>query len=574
VRAGRIIRLVAVASAIVVVGMVGVASAGNIEINEFARSSQNVNAADTATRRLVLEVAHPNQTNHYGGTLKFGPDGFLYAGTGDGGGAGDPTGNARNLSSLLGKLLRLDVAPGARGTNPYAIPGTNPSAGNARCTGGSGSAACPEVVASGLRNPFRFSFDSQPPNDLWIGDVGQDAWEEIDHIAVADLPGTSFGWDCKEGNADFSQPTPATGCPPPNYVGPLHVYANPSNASRAVTGGVVVHDPALTPLVGRYLYTDFFISSLRSLDPAVGSASDRDEPTLALQSVAAFGEDAAGHVYVVSLGGAVRRVACSANPCTASDLTLVPAYTDSATNPVNTPISVAAPPGDPSRLFIVERGGRIRVAVDSGSGYVVQNAPFLDLHTEVNGAGEGGMLSMAFDPDYAMTGLFYIYFVNNGASTAPPPGGTQPPGGGGTPPGGTTPPSGGSTPPADNPANPTTQPATVADLTAPLLRIRAARVQDVLRRKVVRLSIACNEACIVRTTARIRGGTSGRASAIALRSVLQRLTAGKRVVVQLRASARVRRALARHGAILVTMRARDAAGNLRTASKTVRVKRR
>src|SRR4051794_14025189 len=391
-------------------------AAGNVEIDELTHSSQNADVADTTTRRLVLEVAHPTFTNHYGGQLYFGPDGFLYAGTGDGGSGGDPNGNARNLSILLGKLLRLDVSPGARGSDAYAIPAGNPAAGNPRCTGGNGTMACPEVVASGLRNPFRFSFDSQSPHDLWIGDVGQDAWEEIDHSSVAGLPGSSYGWDCMEGNVTFSSPTPSTGCPPPQYVAPVYAYPH-SGSSKAITGGVVVRDPALTPLVGRYLYTDFYFSTLHSLDPS--NNADRTEASLNASSVVSFNQDAAGHVYVTSLTGSVKRVACNA-PCSApSDLRLVNAYTDSVANPVNTPISVAAPPGDTSRLFIVERGGRIRLAIDSGSGYVVQDTPFLDLHSQVNTAGEGGLLSMAFDPEYAQTGLFYIYFANFGSSTAP-----------------------------------------------------------------------------------------------------------------------------------------------------------
>ena len=548
-------------TAVLLAAAPAVAAPGNIEIDELVRSAANANVADAGSRHLVITVAHPTYTNHYGGQVMFGPDGFLYAGTGDGGSSGDPNGNARNPSRLLGKLLRLDVSPGARGFDPYAVPAGNPYAGNSPCPGGSGAAPCPEVVASGLRNPFRFSFDSAPPHDLWIGDVGQDAWEEVDHIAVADLPGVSFGWDCKEGDADYSSPTPATGCPPPSYVGPIHTYANPTPGSRAVTGGVVVRDQALIPLLGRYLYADFYVSPLRSLDPALGTTSDRAEPSLPADSVASFGQDAAGHVYVVSLGGSVDRVACTADPCTAADLTLVPAYTDSVANPVETPISVTAPPGDTSRLFIVERSGRIRVAVDSGSGYVVQDTPFLDISSQVSTSGEGGLLSIAFDPEYSTTGLFYVYFVNTGTAAPLPPG--PPP----SPEPGTNPPPGSGTQPVDQaPLGETPVPVVaVRDLTAPALRIRLARRQDVLRRHVVRLSVACDESCIIRVT--------GRASALHLRSSLKRIAAGRRVVFELRASARVRRALQRRGEVALTIRARDAAGNLLTAARTVRVKR-
>jgi hypothetical protein len=253
------------------------------------------------------------------------------------------------------------------------------------------------------------------------------------------------------------------------------------------------------------------------------------------------------------------------DPCSApSDLTLVSAYTDSAFNPVNTPISVAAAPGDTSRLFIVERGGRIRLAIDSGSGYVVQDTPFLDVHSQVNTAGEGGLLSMAFDPEYAQTGLFYVYFANFGTSTAP-----TPP----TPP--TNPPSQ-QPPPTDGPVDqpsqdaqnsPTpTTPVATKDVVAPVLHVRAARTQDLLRRGDVRLAVACNEACVVRAAGSARG--------VRLRSMLKRLGAAKRVVFELRLSSRARRALAKRGTVKVTLRGRDAAGNVSTASLTVRVKRR
>jgi hypothetical protein len=538
---------------------------GNIEIDEFARNAQDGAVADLATRRLVLQVQHPSFTNHYGGTLQFGPDGFMYAGTGDGGGAGDPGGNARNLNVLLGKLLRLDVSPDARGSAPYAIPATNPAASNPRCTGGWGTTACPEVVASGLRNPFRFSFDPQSPNDLWIGDVGQGLWEEIDHVGVAGLPGTSFGWDCMEGNSTYASPTPTTGCPPPDYVGPVFAYSH-DGSLKAITGGMVVRDPALTPLLGRFLYTDFYFSTLHSLDPS--DNSDRVESSLSESQVVSINKDAAGHVYVVSLSGAVKRVACDA-PCTSpSDLTLVNAYTDSVSNPVNAPIFVTAAPGDTSHLFIVERGGRIRIATDSGSGYVVQDTPFLDIQTEVNTDGEGGLLSMAFDPEYAQTGLFYIYFVNFGSSTAPQP--SQPPPStppSGTPPSPASPSTGSGAQPAEDTPNPLT-PSTAAippDVLAPVMHIRAARRQNILRRGFVRVSVACNEACSVRVSGRGRGR--------ALQSVLERLTAGKRVIFDLRISRALRRALLHRGTIVVTIRGRDTAGNLRTSRLVVRVKR-
>jgi glucose/arabinose dehydrogenase len=415
-------------------------SDGHIHVEQFSRSVSDPNVADPTATTPLLDVDHPGQTNHYGGQLAFGPDGKLYAGTGDGGGANDPSGNAQNPSSQLGKLLAIDTS-----APPPAV----------------------STAALGLRNPFRFSFD-RGTGDLVLGDVGQAKWEEIDWVPAGALTGSNFGWDCYEAfeHVDLS-------CDPSPRVDPVIAYANPNGASppsAAVTGGVVVRDPALPTLFGRYLYADFFAGQIHSAALAKPVTDDRVESDLpTVPNLVAFGEDADAHVYVVSLNGSVSRIVCT-DPC------------------------------------------------DGGTG-----------------------------------------------------GGTQPPpsGGSGQPdaPGSVNPPTE-STPGTGPDAG-----AAAKDTTAPVLRIRAAHVQDVLRRRVVRLSLACDEACIVRASGRLRAVLPRRASALSLRGILQRLPARKRVVIQLRASARVRRALARRGTVTVTVRARDAAGNLTTKSLTVRVRR-
>ena len=159
---------------------------GNIEVDGYRRKRKVATRADAGSRRTVIEVPHPQFPNHNGGQLQFGRDGFLYLGTGDGGAAGDPHGNAQNPEVLLGKLLRIDP----RKKGGYAVPDSNPYVGRA---------GQDEIYALGLRNPYRFSFDSRG-GDIYIGDVGQDSWEEVDHVGLGNLRGSNFGWDIFEGD--------------------------------------------------------------------------------------------------------------------------------------------------------------------------------------------------------------------------------------------------------------------------------------------------------------------------------------------------------------------------------------
>jgi glucose/arabinose dehydrogenase len=408
-------------------------SDGHIHVEEFTRSAADPNRADTSPADVMIDVAHPSFQNHYGGQVAFGPDGLLYAGTGDGGSSNDPNGNAQNPGSQLGKLLAINTASDAVTT-----------------------------AALGLRNPFRFSFD-RTAGDLVLGDVGQAKWEEVDWVPASDtLAGSNFGWDCYEAFEHVD-----TSCDPVPRVDPVVAYANPNGSnppSAAVTGGVVVRDPALTPVFGRYLYADFYAGAIHSAALAKPVTDDRVETDLpAVSDLVAFGEDPDARVYVVSLLGTVQRIVCDS----------------------------ACPP--PS---------------------------------------------------------------NGGATTTPPPAGS------GTPPPSDQPPAGGTPAPGD-----------AVDTTAPVMRIRVARRQDVLRRRVVRLSVACDENCIVRVGGHTRAAATNHSPVIQLRGSLKRIAAGKRVVFELRVPTRVRRALARRGLIALSIRGRDAAGNLRTVARTVRVKR-
>jgi glucose/arabinose dehydrogenase len=211
---------------------------GSLEVARYKVSDADPNTADSTSKAVVITIPHPTNSNHNGGTLRFGTDGYLYLSTGDGGGGGDVPNNAQNTSILLGKILRLAVNTSA--TAPYySIPPDNPF-GN-------------EIFAYGLRNPFRWSFDRET-HDMWIGDVGQDSYEEINHRKAAVANGTNFGWRCYEANNTYNT---TTGCGPiANYTFPVYNYATP-NPSGSVTGGSVYRGDTYIALRGYYISCDY-----------------------------------------------------------------------------------------------------------------------------------------------------------------------------------------------------------------------------------------------------------------------------------------------------------------------------
>ncbi len=244
--------------------------------------------ADPDSQVIILRVAQP-YGNHNGGTVAFGLDGYLYLGLGDGGSGGDPLGNAQNLDSLLGKLLRLDVDSG----DPYAIPPDNPYA-----QGG----GAPEIWASGLRNPWRFSFD-RLTGDLFIGDVGQSSWEEIDFLPAGGPGGANFGWNYREGAHPFS-----TSSPPGELLltDPVAEYGRDQGIT--VIGGVVYRGGQLPEWEGIYLYGDYGSGFIWGLFQGADGSWRNAVLFETGSSITSFGQDENGEVYYVDLAGNLFRL--------------------------------------------------------------------------------------------------------------------------------------------------------------------------------------------------------------------------------------------------------------------------
>jgi glucose/arabinose dehydrogenase len=264
-------------------------AAGNNVVSRF-RLTANPDIADNGSEQVILTINHPGETNHNGGQLAFGPnDGNLYIGTGDGGGGGDPSNNAQNTTTLLGKILRIDVeAPTPTGTpTPYLIPSTNPVIPT--------PGARREIWAHGLRNPWRFSFDRLSA-DLYIGDVGQGSWEEIDYQPAASPGGENYGWRIMEGLHCFN-PNP---CSMTGLTLPVAEYSHTLGCS--VTGGHVYRGPTYPRMQGVYFYGDYCSGRIWGLRRTASVWESRELMDSTL-NISTFGEDESGRLYVGSLGG-------------------------------------------------------------------------------------------------------------------------------------------------------------------------------------------------------------------------------------------------------------------------------
>ncbi len=257
-------------------------SSGATTVSRFSLTD-DANRADPDSESIVIQIEQPF-SNHNGGHIEFGPDGYLYIGMGDGGSAGDPRGNGQNPNTLLGALLRIDVDSSA----PYAIPPDNPY------VEGGGRA---EIWAIGLRNPWRFSFDSHN-DDLFIGDVGQHIWEEIDYLPAGISGGANFGWNYFEGNHPYQ------GSPPPNFdhLPPVAEYDH-SNSRCSITGGLLYRGSLMPEMWGVYLFGDFCNGEIFALvqdnDGRWQSESIYNLPLL----ITSFGEDESGEIYLLDRNG-------------------------------------------------------------------------------------------------------------------------------------------------------------------------------------------------------------------------------------------------------------------------------
>jgi glucose/arabinose dehydrogenase len=371
----------------------------NIEVDGFRRSPHSQVRARVSSRTKVIEVVHRNQqSNHNGGQLQFGPDGHLYMAPGDGGTQGDPENDAQRRNSLLGKILRIDPEPGGG----YTVPADNPFVG---------AQGKDEIFSMGLRNPFRFSFDSQT-GDLWIGDVGWSQREEIDRATIAQANGGNFGWHIFEGRFPCGDCGFGPGTdPPPHYIAPVHDYphSGPGEHGNVIIGGYVVHDPDLPSVDGKYIYTDDGAGDLRTFNP---QNSSEQSLGLDVSAPSSFGQGLDGSIYVASLGDnkvyelvqgaktaakarAHRRVGDGRGGVRLAKL-----------GNFDSPDYVASAPGATHVTYVVQLGGKV-IAVGHG-----HRRTFLNISHRTTNEGERGLLSIAFDPHYRRNSLFYTYSTN------------------------------------------------------------------------------------------------------------------------------------------------------------------
>jgi len=269
-------------------------NSGNSQIARYSRSSSNPNLADANSRQNVMTVIQPaGFINHKGGNLDFGADGYLYCGFGDGGDSGDPLNNSQNGQTFLGKLIRIDVS-----TLPYSIPPSNPFVG----TGSLG-----EIWATGLRNPWRWSFD-RINNNLWIADVGEGNWEEINYQPAASVGGENYGWRCYEGDVEYD----ISGClSQSSYDFPVYAYPHSGpNSGCSATGGYVYRGTSYKSLFGKYIFSDYCSGNIWSLDENYNFV---DYGTFGF-GIASFGEDINGELYIANVSnGNIYKI--STNEC-------------------------------------------------------------------------------------------------------------------------------------------------------------------------------------------------------------------------------------------------------------------
>ncbi|MCB9283801.1 MAG: PQQ-dependent sugar dehydrogenase [Lewinellaceae bacterium] len=344
-------------------------SGGNTRVSRFSVDPVDPNQADPNSEVILLTINQPF-SNHNGGGLAFGPDGYLYIGMGDGGSANDPQNNGQTLTTLLGKMLRIDVDNQDTGL-AYAIPPDNPFAGP-------NDGIRDEIWAIGMRNPWRFSFD-RLTGDLWIGDVGQGEWEEIDFQAAGSPGGNNYGWHCYEGNHSFN----TTACAPmENYIFPVFDYSHAASGGCSVTGGVVYRGCRYPNLYGQYVFADYCNGKFWSIEPdgANGWTVHSLSQFSGLQYTS-FGEDYQGELYVTGHAqGRIYRVVETSGPVFETPViqwndTLLSVPSGYAS--YQWYIDGAAIPGAADSTILPLQSGSYTVEVSSETGCTTLSEPYL-----------------------------------------------------------------------------------------------------------------------------------------------------------------------------------------------------
>ena len=288
---------------------------GNTQISRFSVSTSDPSIADPDSEFQILEVEQP-YINHNGGCLRFGPEGYLYIGLGDGGSAGDPENRSQNLQTLLGKMLRIDI-DNTEGSNNYAVPSNNPFVGDPN--------ALDEIWSYGLRNPWRFSFDSET-DELWIGDVGQGSMEEIDR-AAATVSGQNYGWRCYEGTQEYN----TSGCPNQSELTfPVAEYSH-SGGNCSITGGYVYRGEIYENFLGIYFYADFCSGEIGTIDQSNNQINHGPFNG----SWVSFGEDKNKELYIIDNFGSIYKIEGNILSTTDFNINTVSIYPNPASNNLN-----------------------------------------------------------------------------------------------------------------------------------------------------------------------------------------------------------------------------------------------
>ena len=290
-------------------------NSGNTQISRFSVSTSDPSIADPDSEFQILEVEQP-YINHNGGCLRFGPEGYLYIGLGDGGSAGDPENRSQNLQTLLGKMLRIDI-DNTEGSTNYAVPSNNPFVGDPN--------ALDEIWSYGLRNPWRFSFDSET-DELWIGDVGQGSIEEIDR-AAAGVSGQNYGWRCYEGYQEYN----TSGCPNQSELTfPVAEYSH-SGGNCSVTGGYVYRGEIYENFLGIYFYADFCSGEIGTIDQSNNQINHGSYDG----SWVSFGEDKNKELYIIDNFGSIYKIEGNILSTTDFNISTVSIYPNPASNTLN-----------------------------------------------------------------------------------------------------------------------------------------------------------------------------------------------------------------------------------------------